>query len=160
MLALGESIRALVSRLGGWGRPGVVARGEAGDIQPEGTSMNRHSRSGAVLALAAGMVAAQGTAALAAQAAQVGPASSVTVHCGEIISTSITVANNLSCPTGTALTIAADHITVNLGGHTISGGGANTGVLFTPSDTEIEITDAPLTNGTLEDFAPAVALSF
>jgi hypothetical protein len=53
-----------------------------------------------------------------------------TVTCGQVISSSITVANDLNCPgtTGFALIVAGDSITVNGNGHSISAPLANSGL--------------------------------
>lgn len=80
----------------------------------------------------------------------------VNVTCGEVITTSITVANNLTC-SGNALSIQADGVTLDLGGHTIRGGGTGVGVqLYSPDNPEIS--NVTVTNGTIAHFGSAVEL--
>jgi hypothetical protein len=47
--------------------------------------------------------------------------------CGDVLTANTTLTANLTCP-GDALIIGADGITLNLGGHTITGGGTGNGV--------------------------------
>jgi len=81
--------------------------------------------------------------------------SPVVVTCGEVITTSITVANNLTCP-GDALTIQADGVTLDLGGHTIRGSGSGLAVNVDADPNEPQITDVTITNGTIAGFGTAV----
>lgn len=80
----------------------------------------------------------------------------VNVTCGEIITTSITVANNLTCP-GDALSIQADGVTLDLGGHTIRGSGSGVGVRLY-STVSPDISNVTVTNGTITHFGSAVEL--
>jgi hypothetical protein len=110
------------------------------------------------LALLAGLTLAlgQGAPALAhAAAGSVAAATPVTIQCGQDITASITVANDLTCP-GSALTISADNVTVNLGGHAITGSGQGTGITLSPNSDEAAITGATVSNGTIENFGTAV----
>jgi len=103
----------------------------------------------ALASLSAALVASPAYARSAAPA-------SVTVTCGESVTTSITVANNLTCAAGDGLSIDAPNITLNLNGHTITGAGTGVGVSIGQS----EPTSAPgdvLENGTVTDFSSAVA---
>jgi Right handed beta helix region len=80
----------------------------------------------------------------------------VTVTCGEVVTTSITVANDLTCP-GDALSVEAENgATLDLGGHTIRGGGAGTGVLITAPNGDPQISNVTITHGTITEFASAV----
>ncbi|MBV8236577.1 MAG: hypothetical protein JO075_12815, partial [Acidimicrobiia bacterium] len=56
------------------------------------------------------------------------PRSPVAVSCGETISSSIVVGNDLTCASGNGLAVAADGITVNLNGHTLAGNPGGLGV--------------------------------
>lgn len=78
----------------------------------------------------------------------VAPAATV-VSCGDTVTTSITVANDLNGCTGSAaLTIAAPDIVVNLNLHQITGAGSSTGVVIAPS-----ASNAVLLNGDIRGFA-------
>lgn len=106
-------------------------------------------RAATVLTIAAG--------GLSGGAAFAGPATSpVVVTCGEVITTSITVADNLTCP-GNALSIGADDVTLDLGGHTIRGGGSGVGVQIV--DDNPQVSGVTVTNGTIAHFGSAIQLS-
>ena len=51
-------------------------------------------------------------------------ADAATVSCGSVITTSTTLTTDLTCGPGDALTIGADNVTLDLGGHTVTGPGA------------------------------------
>jgi parallel beta-helix repeat protein len=77
------------------------------------------------------------------------------ITCGAVLSTDTILTNDLACP-GTALTIGADGITVNLNGHTISGDG------FTVGTAGIMINgyhDVTIKNGTVTRFFRGVLLA-
>lgn len=80
----------------------------------------------------------------------------VHVTCGEVITTSIIVANNLTC-SGNALSVQADDVTLDLGGHTIRGGGSGVGVEIADFNNP-DITGVTITNGTIAQFGTAVQL--
>lgn len=82
--------------------------------------------------------------------------SPVVVTCGEVITTSITVANNLTC-IGDALSVQADDVTLDLGGHTIRGSGSGVGVQIT-SEENPQVNNVTVTNGTISHFDSAVQL--
>lgn len=107
------------------------------------------ARAAIVLTIAAG--------GLSGGVAFAGPGPSpVVVTCGEVITTSITVANDLTCP-GNALSVGADGVTLDLGGHTIRGGGSGVGVQIT--DANPQISGVSITNGTIAHFGSAIQLS-
>lgn len=81
----------------------------------------------------------------------------VTVTCGEYISSSITLANDLTC-SGTALSVNEDGVTVNLNGHVISGDGHGAAIVLAPdpnNQSEVTISNVTITNGTIQNFADA-----
>src|SRR6266498_3913247 len=93
--------------------------------------------------------------ALGAASSQAGPPT--TVVCGQVITQSIHVGNNLSnCPAD-GLIIGADNIKVDLGNHVIDGDGINA-----PTDDGIDNTggfdNVKLTHGTVQQFAQGVRL--
>jgi hypothetical protein len=45
-------------------------------------------------------------------------------HCGQTLTASLTLNGDLSCPSGNGLILAANNVTLNLGGHAITGGGS------------------------------------
>ncbi len=106
-------------------------------------------------------VAALGIGTTGTGVAFAGPATApVVVTCGEVITTSITVANDLTCSGGVALSVQADGVKLNLAGHTISGDGSGVGVEIMPSfsASSPEIRNVTVTNGTLSHFGSAVHL--
>lgn len=90
------------------------------------------------------LIAAAALAGGAASAA----AAATTVHCGEEISQDRRVANDLlNCP-GTALTVTADDVTLDLGGHLVDGTNA-------PGSEGIAVdghSDVRIVSGTIRDF--------
>jgi copper-binding protein NosD len=85
----------------------------------------------------------------AGRAAPSAPLRPAALPCGATVTTSTTLANDLTnCP-GRGLTIAAANVTVNLNGHTIDGQGSYYGVyVSSPSDT--------VENGTIHNFSIGV----
>ena len=58
------------------------------------------------------------------------PATTVGITCGETVTTSIVVGNDLTCSSGDGLVVGANNITINLNGHTLTGcGTCNRGVI-------------------------------
>jgi uncharacterized repeat protein (TIGR02543 family) len=72
------------------------------------------------------------------------------VHCGDTITTNTTLSSDLSCPGG-GLTIGAPGVTLDLGGHRITGSGAGNGVFSGMNNTTIR-------NGGITGFAVDVSL--
>ncbi len=66
------------------------------------------------------------------------PQATTTVTCGQVITVSITVGNDLDCPSGRGLIVGAKSITINLNGHVLSGNPSANGVDFTFSGVTIE----------------------
>jgi len=73
------------------------------------------------------------------------------VTCGQTVTTSVVLANDLSCP-GNGLVVGANGITINLNGHTISGNGGN-GII------DSQHTSVTITNGTITGFTYGVILT-
>ena len=120
--------------------------------------MNKQLRTRTAIALAGVLAAAQAVAPTYAQAAapayaQAGPDKAVAVTCGEVISASLTVANNLTC-TGTALTIGASNVVLNLGSHTISGA-----LAIGDPESGNTLTGDTVQNGTVTGTTVAISLS-
>lgn len=95
------------------------------------------------------------TAAHASPATDARPPRTI-VRCGETITTSITVANNLTC-SGSALIIGASNVTLDLGGHVLRGGGAGTGVAVSSPQFE-RLTGDTVRNGTISGFTEGLFL--
>lgn len=75
----------------------------------------------------------------------------VSLTCGSTVTTSVTLANDLTnCP-GRGLTIGAANVTVNLNGHTIDGQGSFYGVYVGSASDTVE-------NGTIHNFSIGVQL--
>ena len=76
------------------------------------------------------------------------------VACGDVITTSVTLTANLSCPTGPGLVVAGDGVVVDLGGYSVRG---DTGVVAIG----IEVTgdDVTIRNGTVRNFDKNVVFS-
>ncbi len=76
------------------------------------------------------------------------------VTCGETITEDTTLTADLTCPSGTgiALSIDASNITLDLGGHTISGDPFETGVLVNVQD------GITIKNGTINNFNDGIFL--
>src|SRR5438067_6397712 len=56
------------------------------------------------------------------------PQATTTVHCGDTITESIVVDNDLTCPSGNGLNVGLAKITINLNGHTLTGTPGHYGV--------------------------------
>jgi large repetitive protein len=94
---------------------------------------------------------------LAAGAIAAGTASAQTVSCGQVVTQSIRLSNDLvDCP-GDGLVVAADGVTVNLNGHTIDGPGGPP-----PYDFGVRIDGShrgvTVRNGTIKEFYAGVSL--
>lgn len=76
-----------------------------------------------------------------------GEALGATLSCGDTIFTDTVLDNDLNCPPGVdGLTIGASDITLNLGGHTISGNSGNSGIVIWGHD------DITVFNGSVVGF--------
>jgi parallel beta-helix repeat protein len=80
------------------------------------------------------------------------PATADALACGTVVTTSITLTGDLGPCTGDALIAGADGITIDLGGHTISGTGTGAGVRVA------QRTGVTVTNGTIQGFHTGVVL--
>jgi len=74
------------------------------------------------------------------------------VHCGQIVTATVTLNGDLIC-SGSGLTVNANSITVNLGGHSIFGPGDNVSIGVTLNGTSDKVT-----NGNLVAFRTGVQL--
>jgi Right handed beta helix region len=97
--------------------------------------------------------AVAGIAALiVAVGAEGGPSRAQAVSCGDTITQSVKLTSDLSCGASDGLDVGADHVTVDLGGHTIHGSSPYNGV----SDTGHQY--VTIKSGTIAGFADAVSL--
>jgi parallel beta-helix repeat protein len=80
--------------------------------------------------------------------------SQASINCGDVISTDTTLDSDLYCPegTGTAITINAANVTLDLGGHTISGDPDETGVMVNGPD------GITIKNGNIDGFNDGIFL--
>jgi hypothetical protein len=104
--------------------------------------------------LSASALAVGGMVALA------GPASAVTLNCGDTVTSSVTLSNDVGPCTGNGLIIGADNVTLNLGGHTVSG--SNTTNTTTNEQVGILIQgvrNVVVQNGTVTGFDAGVAIT-
>ncbi|MGI9079761.1 MAG: right-handed parallel beta-helix repeat-containing protein [Acidimicrobiales bacterium] len=104
--------------------------------------------------LSASALAVGGMVALA------GPASAVTLNCGDTVTSSVTLSNDLGPCTGNGLVIGASGITLNLGGHTITGSNTTN----TTSNEQVGILiqgmrNVIVQNGTVTGFDAGVAIT-
>ena len=81
-----------------------------------------------------------------------------TPGCGEEITQDTTLEGDLTCPSGPALVVAADNITLDLGGHTVSGGdpqasGGGPGILLR------SVSGVTVRNGTVAHFEAGIVIS-
>lgn len=80
-----------------------------------------------------------------------------TSGCGEEITQDMTLDGDLTCDSGPALVIAADNVTLDLGGHTVSGDaatpGGGVGILLR------DVSGCTLRNGTVQHFGAGVVVS-
>jgi parallel beta-helix repeat protein len=95
--------------------------------------------------LAVGVV----TGSVAGTAAAAGPAAAV--QCGDTVTTDITLTADLTC-TGTALTVKASNVTIDLGGHVITGPDTQIGISSSAFD------GITIRNGALEGYGIGVAV--
>ena len=83
------------------------------------------------------------------------PTGSTTVNCGDTLTRNTVLTADLHCA-GNALVIGADHVTLDLGGHTISGNGTGTGIALRESG--VPVAHTVVTNGTLARFATGLSV--
>lgn len=122
----------------------------------------RRRRSTVVL-LAAMLSAGTGAAGIGMAPASAGSAPGVTLSCGSVITQDTTLGNDLGpCP-GDGLLIMASNITVDLGGHTITGASAvqeaGDGTTAPSEQAGVQlmgVSGVTLTNGTVQDFDAGV----
>ena len=87
-------------------------------------------------------------------------ASAATVTCGQTVTTSITLAEDLGPCHGNGLVITGSGITVDLGGHTIRGDGSPG---TTPAQAGIvldHVSNVQVRNGTVRDFDGGIGVYF
>lgn len=78
------------------------------------------------------------------------------VHCGQTITTSVTVTNDLTC-SGNGLLVDADNVTIDLAGHVLRGDGTGVGVTITSQYPDV-LTGDTVRDGTIRGFGSAVSL--
>lgn len=78
------------------------------------------------------------------------------VYCGQTITASITVANDLTC-SGNGLFVGADNVTIDLGGHVLRGDGTGVGVTITSQYPDL-LTGDTVRDGAIRGFGSAVSL--
>jgi|SRR5829696_1272393 len=76
-------------------------------------------------------------------AAQLAPGPPPNISCGGTITHSLVANTDLSCP-GDGLTIGADNVTLDLGGHTVSGPGIGRGIVISGRQ-HVRVTDGAVT---------------
>ncbi len=81
------------------------------------------------------------------------------VKCGDVITKSVRLDADVVCPDGTpaAVTIAADHVTLNLAGHTISNGRTDDGDTVAVK-TAGPVTDLEIRNGSIQAGDKAISV--
>src|SRR5215217_4883306 len=82
------------------------------------------------------------------------PAAASHVDCGDVITQDTTLDSDLACP-GDGLVVSADGVTLDLGGHTITGSGALLGAGVTIR-ADLTLTDVTIRRGTIRGFDSAV----
>ena len=104
----------------------------------------RHPTTGVLLAAAV---------VLAATVAVAGPARAAGPSCGDVVAADTTLTADLSCA-GDALVVAAPGVTLDLGGHTVTGPGRR----FDAFNTAVRVTAADVTvkNGTIDEYVYGV----
>jgi parallel beta-helix repeat protein len=80
-------------------------------------------------------------------------AAETTLECGQVVTSSVRVVNDLTDCAGDGLVVGAHGITIDLNGHTVEGTGLGSGVLDEGFD------DVAITNGTIRDFDFGVLIS-
>ena len=80
------------------------------------------------------------------------PAYASHVGCGSLITTDTTLDSDVGPCAGDGLIVAADDVTLDLGGHTVSGAGTG------PSVRVARHTDVEVTGGTIEGFHTGLVL--
>ena len=87
-----------------------------------------------------------------------GPVQDVpTMACGQEITANITLDGDLHCTSGPALIVTADNVTVDLGGHTISGNGDATA--SSPGILLRNVKGVTVQKGTIQHFGAGVAIN-
>jgi hypothetical protein len=113
-------------------------------------SERRARAMGLTLALAGALALVAPVPAFAAPTSQ--------VSCGQVVTTDVRLAADLQCASDTALTVGADGITIDLGGHTIG----RPPPLFNPGQTGIANDGhnrVTIRNGTISDYNASVELT-
>ncbi|MBO2454390.1 right-handed parallel beta-helix repeat-containing protein [Actinomadura barringtoniae] len=100
----------------------------------------------AALTLAAGAVALPVTSAQA-----------TTVTCGQVVTADLRLTADLTC-SGTALSIGASGVTVDLNGHTITGDGSGRGIAIEGVRPNPSLSNTTVRNGTISDFESAIGM--
>jgi parallel beta-helix repeat protein len=115
------------------------------------TSTHRRAPGARVLVAAMAVAAGWGSAGAATAAA----APAVNLHCGEEITASVTLTGNLTCHGDGLIVDPYADVTLDLGGHTITGDGTGTGVTLSSAD--VAPSAYTVTDGTIAHFATGVS---
>src|SRR3712207_3897356 len=83
---------------------------------------------------------------------------SAAVTCGMEVTTSVRLRADLHCA-GDALVVVADDVTIDLGGHTLSGDGTGTGIVLRCGDAECPGRSFEVRRGTISGFAAGIDAS-
>ena len=88
-----------------------------------------------------------------------GSAQAATLACGDTVTTSVTLSNDLNCNNKNGLIIGASNITVNLGGHTITGSSTTNSTSNEYVGILIKgVRNVTVQNGTVQNFDAGVAI--
>ena len=99
------------------------------------------------------------TLAAGAVALPVASAHAATVACGQVVTADVKLAADLNC-SGSALTIGAGGVTVDLNGHTITGDGTGQGIGIQGANPNSILTKTTVRNGGISNFGTAIATGF
>src|SRR5262245_55071708 len=85
-------------------------------------------------------------------------AHATTVACGQVITTDVRLTADLNC-SGSALTIEASGVTVDLAGHSITGDGSGEAIEISGPNRDSMLIETAVRNGTISNFETGVAIS-
>jgi Right handed beta helix region len=87
-----------------------------------------------------------------------GASAAAAVHCGEVVTQSITLTTDLQCQ-GDGLTVAANGVTVDLAGHTLTGQGIGVGISVRGAETAF-LSNVTIRNGSIRSFDQGIRVRF
>lgn len=122
------------------------------------SSSRRHPRR---LGIVLGAMVVLVAVVLAAALRHPGTAGAATaLSCGQTVTASITLSNDLTCEVGSAIVVGKAGITINLGGHTLTGAGTATGVGVENGNVDQPgFSNVTITNGAITAFEAGVLSS-